>query len=126
MRIRISWASGQVVARLKESVVTRRLLHTLPYRSQARLWGDEVYFKLPLSMEDDTETTDVVEPGTVCYWTSGGSLAIPFGPTPASRSDECRLVEPVSVLGHIEGEAKILRKIHAGDTVQVSRVVEPW
>lgn len=126
MRIRISWAGGQVVARLMESTATRRLLHTLPYRSQAQLWGHEVYFKLPLSIELDAEATDVVEPGTVCYWTSGGSLAIPYGPTPASHGEECRLVEPVSILGRIEGDANVLRTIRAGDPIQVSRVVEPW
>ena len=126
MRIRISWAGGQVVARLMESTATRRLLHTLPYRSQAQLWGREVYFKLPLSIELDAEATDVVEPGTVCYWTSGGSLAIPYGPTPASHGEECRLVEPVSILGRIEGDANVLRTIRAGDPIQVSRVVEPW
>lgn len=126
MRIRISWEGGQVVARLNESNVTRRLLHTLPYRSQAHVWGDEVYFKLPLSTGEDPAATEVVEPGTVCYWASGGALAIPFGPTPVSRGDECRLIEPVSVLGRIEGDARRLANIREGESIQVSRVVEPW
>lgn len=126
MRIRISWGGGQVVARLQESTTTRRLLHTLPYRSQAHLWGDEVYFKLPLSLAADPAAVDVVEPGTVCYWQTGGALAIPFGPTPASHDDECRLVEPVTILGRIEGDTKALSGVREGDAIQISRVVEPW
>jgi len=126
MRIRISWAGGQVVARLKDSPATQRLLHTLPYRSQAHVWGEEVYFKLPLAMGIDEAATDVVDPGTVCYWSTGHSLAIPFGPTPVSQGEECRLVEPVIILGKIEGDPKLLKQVREGESIQVSRVVEPW
>ncbi len=126
MRIRIAWKSGQIVARLVDNEATKRLLHTLPYKSQAQTWGEEVYFKIPVFMSIDPGAVDVVDPGTVCYWVAGQSLAIPFGPTPASRGDECRLADKVNVLGQVEGDMSMLRRIREGDLLQITRVAEPY
>ncbi len=119
MRIRISWPQGQVIARLKDSPTARRISHTLPYTAKAQTWGEEVYFKLPVQAEIDPSATDVVDPGTVCYWVAGQSLALPFGRTPASQGDECRLVERVNILGTLEDDAKQLATVKDGDNVRV-------
>ena len=58
--------------------------------------------------------------GTVCFWVQGNSLALPFGPTPASHADECRLVTQVNILGMLEGEANQLAAIEDGDAIRVS------
>jgi hypothetical protein len=49
----------------------------------------------------------------------GRSLAIPFGPTPVSRGDECRLVTKVNLLGKLEGDPRMLKSIRDGDRVRV-------
>ena len=126
MRIRLLWSSGQIVARLVDSEATKRLLHTLPYKSQAHVWGDEVYFAIPVHMELQSDASDVVDPGSVCYWVAGKSLAIPFGPTPISKGMECRLADRVNLLGQIEGDPQLLRKVQEGELIQVTRVKEPY
>ncbi len=63
------------------------------------------------------DARDVVDPGTVCYWVEGASLAIPFGRTPASRGDECRLVTRVNILGKVEGNPKALKSLRDGDKI---------
>lgn len=61
----------------------------------------------------------VVPPGTVCFWVDGSALALPWGRTPVSRGDECRLVSPCNVLGRIRGEASMLKSARDGDPVRV-------
>jgi hypothetical protein len=95
------------------------LLEALPCSSEARTWGEEVYFALPVEADLEADARQVVDPGTVCFWVEGHSLAIPFGRTPASRGDECRLVTAVNVLGRLEGDPRALAAIRDGDELEV-------
>jgi hypothetical protein len=60
-----------------------------------------------------------VEPGTVAFWTDGYALALPYGPTPISRGDECRLASPCNVLGRLDGDPRLLATVRDGDPVRV-------
>ena len=124
MRIRIAWKDQEIFGRLNDSTSARQLFEALPYTSRANTWGKEVYFDLPIGAKLEHGATDVVEPGTICYWVQGDSLALPFGPTPVSRGQECRLVTAVNSLGQIEGDPNQLAKIRAGDSVTVSQASE--
>ena len=61
----------------------------------------------------------MVDPGTVCFWVEGQSLAIPFGPTPVSQGDECRLVTKVNVVGELEDDPQLLESVSEGETMRV-------
>jgi hypothetical protein len=124
MRILIIWDSGKVIAELKETPTGRKLFDALPCESTANTWGDEVYFSVPVSAELEEDARQVVDPGTVCFWVEGSSLAIPFGPTPISQGDECRLVTKVNVVGKIEGDPALLSSVRDGDRIRVERVVD--
>ena len=93
----------------------------LPIESAAGTWGEEVYFETPVSVEREDDAQQVVEPGTVAFWTDGDSLALPFGPTPISRGDECRLASPCNILGTSDGDAQVLRTVRNGDPIRVER-----
>ncbi len=118
-RIRVTWPTGEVVACLADTPSARAVLAALPTRARARTWGEELYFSLPASVALEPDARDVVEPGTVCYWVEGQSLALPFGPTPVSHQGECRLVTAVNVLGRIEGDPRALATVRDGDPVEV-------
>lgn len=120
MRIRISWEGGELFAELKDTPTTKAIIAALPHTSQANTWGEEVYFTIPVDAELEASATDVVDPGTVCYWVQGSSLALPYGRTPASTGNECRLVTAVNILGKTEGDPADLSRINAGDSVTVS------
>lgn len=85
----------------------------------ASTWGEEVYFELPVKAALEADAEQVVAAGTVCFWVQGSSLALPFGPTPASRGDECRLVTRCNVLGTIEGDPRKLKQVKQGDAIRV-------
>jgi hypothetical protein len=118
-RIRISWPRGTATAELRLTPTTAALLAALPCESRANTWGDEVYFELPLAAQLEPDAQQVVEPGTVCFWVEGKSLALPFGPTPVSQGTEPRLVTRCNVLGKIDGDPRALKGVRDGDTVRV-------
>jgi hypothetical protein len=118
-RIRISWPRGTATAELRSTPTTAALLAALPCESRANTWGDEVYFELPLAAQLEPDAQQVVEPGTVCFWVEGKSLALPFGPTPVSQGTEPRLVTRCNVLGKIDGDPRALQGVRDGDTVRV-------
>ena len=121
-RIRIQWASGEVTADLRETPTVKQLLKALPSTSRAQTWGEEVYFQLPVKTALESDACQVVEPGAVCFWVEGSSLALPYGRTPASEGDEPRLVTRCNVLGKIEGDPRELRKVKAGDSIRVELI----
>jgi hypothetical protein len=119
MRIRISWSQGEVTALLNDTPTVRRLMDALPCESDAHTWGDEVYFSVPVETELEPDAKQVVDPGTVCFWVEGQSLAIPFGPTPISQDDECRLVTEVNILGGLEDDPVRLGSVSDGEMMRV-------
>ena len=119
MQIHITWPAGEATAFLEETESAKALMAVLPITAGANTWGEEVYFEVGIDVELEEDARAVVDPGTVCLWVEGKSLALPYGPTPASHGDECRLVTEVNVLGTIEGDPQMLASIHSGDEVTV-------
>jgi hypothetical protein len=121
IRIRIRWRSGEVSAELEGTASAQALMAALPFESTASTWGEEVYFSTPISPRLEANAQQVVDPGTVCFWVEGRSLALPYGPTPISKGKECRLVAKVNVLGKIVGDARALASVRDGDHIKVER-----
>jgi hypothetical protein len=122
VKVRIAWEGGEVTAHLRDTPTVNQLLAVLPCQAAANTWGEEVYFEVPVKAALEPDAQQVVDPGTVCFWVQGSALALPFGPTPASKGDECRLVTRCNVLGKIEGEARRLKKVKQGAAVRVELV----
>jgi hypothetical protein len=119
-RIRIKWPKGELIAQLADTPTAKAVAAALPAKSRANTWGEEVYFTLAAEVQLERDARAVVDPGTVCYWVQGGSLALPYGPTPVSRGDECRLVTRVNVLGKLEGDPRTLASVRDGDPIEVT------
>lgn len=119
-KLHIQWPTGEAIAILTDTPTTRALLDILPVSSLAQTWGDEVYFSVPMHVELEADAEQVVPPGTVGFWTEGDCIAIPFGPTPISEGDECRLAARVNILGRLQGDARALETVQAGDRLTLS------
>jgi hypothetical protein len=119
IRIKISWKAGDISAILNNTPTTEALIKSLPIESYANTWGDEVYFSVPVSVPLEKDAKQVVDPGAICFWVEGNSLALPFGPTPISEDNECRLATACNILGKIEKEPRILSSIQSGDLIKI-------
>ena len=110
----------EVEAALNDTSVADAAWDALPLRSDCSTWGDEIYFRVGLNAGEDGPR-EVVEMGDVAYWAPGDALCVFFGPTPASRGDEIRPASPVTVIGRVVGDPKVLKAVAAGDAVEVRR-----
>ncbi len=119
--IRIVSGSVSIEAALRgDSQSVAALLEALPFESRASTWGEEVYFETPLTLDLEADARQVVEPGTVCFWTEGSSLALPYGRTPISGADgRPKLAARCNVLGKLLGDPRELAKIRSGAKVRV-------
>ena len=121
-RIRIRWDAGEVTGTLNDSGTARELAEVLPCEGLANTWGEEAYFEIPLDVSLDSEPKQVVDPGTICYWVQGQAVALPYGPTPISQGNECRLVTACNVIGEVDGDARQLATIAEGMTLTLERL----
>lgn len=118
-RVVIRVGDVELVARLRDTPTAAAVLAALPVESEARTWGDEVYFEVPVAAGLEDDARDVVEKGEIAFWVEGGAVAIGYGPTPASRGDEIRLAAAVNVWADAEGDPAILRGVSAGALVSL-------
>jgi hypothetical protein len=121
MKIRISSPGVAFEVALKETPTAKAIFEAAPFESRASTWGEEVYFATPVSAKLEPDARQVVEPGTVCFWTEGDALALPYGRTPISTDARPKLANPCNVLGNIE-DFKLLRNIRPGDRIKVDRL----
>ena len=118
--IKITVGDISVLANLNDSPTADLVWDSLPIEASGNTWGDEIYFRTPISAEEDN-AREVVEMGDVAYWPPGQALCLFFGPTPASQGDEIRPASAVNVLGRIEGDATVLKQVRSGSKVRVER-----
>jgi hypothetical protein len=93
----------------------------VPFESRAQTWGEEVYFTTPVRAKLEADARQLVEPGTVCFWTQGDALALPYGRTPISTDGRPKLANPCNVLGSIVGDPRALERIKAGEKITVTK-----
>src|SRR3982751_3144746 len=120
MRLRISAGKLALEAVLRDTPTTQALAGALPFEATAQTWGEEVYFTTPVSAKLEPDAKQVVEPGTVCFWTQGDALALPFGRTPISTDERPKLANPCNVLGSIQ-DFSLLKGIKAGQKIRVEK-----
>jgi uncharacterized protein len=109
-----------VEVELRDTPTARALAEKAPFESTASTWGDEVYFSTPVKAKLEPDAQQVVAPGTVCFWTQGDSIALPFGRTPISTDARPKLANPCNVLGTLD-DFQLLKKIKAGDRIRVEK-----
>jgi len=109
-RIRIKAGDIEVIAELNNTKTAEAIYEALPMKSQANLWGDEIYFSVPVSHEPEN-AQELVSMGDLGYWPPGNAFCIFFGPTPMSKGEEIRPASPVNVFGKVIGDTEVLKQV---------------
>ena len=120
-RIRITAGEVSAPAQLNDSTTARMIWDALPIERSGNTWGDEIYFEIPVSAPLEPDAREVVEMGDLGYWPTGSAFCIFFGSTPMSRGDEIRPASAVNVIGKIEGDPEVFKRVGAGMKAKLER-----
>ncbi len=119
--IRITAGSITAEADLNDSATADAVWQALPLSAPASTWGDEIYFSIPVQLDEDS-ARETVELGDLGYWPPGRAFCIFFGQTPASRAaGEIRPASPVNVLGKVRGDARRFKSVRPRETIRLEK-----
>lgn len=121
---KISIIVGGVVieADMNDSATAEMVWQALPIDGRANIWGDEIYFQIAVSANEEN-AQETVEFGDLGYWPPGEALCLFFGPTPMSRGEEIRPASPVNVIGKMLGDVDVLKSVVSGSPISIQAIV---
>lgn len=117
--IRITAGNVTMDATLNETATASEIWDALPITARANIWGDEIYFAIPVH-RDEENAKATVGLGDLGYWPPGNAFCIFYGPTPMSRGDEIRPASPVNIVGKVVGDAKEFKQVSSGTKVTIT------
>lgn len=121
MTRRISITAGKVIltAELNASATAEAVWKALPIEAHASRWGDEIYFEIPVRLDEAEDARQDMQVGELAYWPVGAAFCIFFGRTPASSGTQPRAYSNVNPFGTIHGDAAALRGVRDGEPVRI-------
>jgi hypothetical protein len=121
-KIRILVSDLKVEAELNESKTAQLIWEALPMEGKTNLWGEEIYFAIPVKRGLEAGSREVVSVGELGYWPTGHAFCIFFGPTPASRVDEIRAASAVNIIGKVLSDPKVFLKVKEAVKITLEKV----
>ena len=121
-KIKIIAGDVSAVAELSSGKTAETIWDSLPIENTVNTWGDEIYFDIPVTSTLDETAKEVVEKGDLGYWPTGKAFCIFFGPTPASQGDEIRPASAVNIVGRVEGNTDVFKRIRDGENIKLERM----
>ena len=120
-KIIISVEDLSVQAELNDTYTAKKIFEALPIKGTVNVWGDEIYFDIPLELDLENDARAEVEVSDLGYWPSGPAFCIFFGPTPVSRDEKPRAYSPVNIFGRIIGDSTQFKTVSNGAKIRVIR-----
>ncbi len=120
-KIRITTGEISATAELFENSTADAIWDALPIEAQINTWGEEIYFEIPVYLDQADDAREIVDMGNLGYWPTGHAFCIFFGPTPVSRGNEIRPASAVNVFGQVEGDATGFTDAAAGNSIRIAK-----
>ena len=107
-------------ALLNQTETAKSFVDILPINSPINLWGEEIYFPVDLYLDNELpqETVDI---GDIAYWPPGNAFCIFFGETPASVDGNIKPASAVTVIGKLESDPEVLKRVKSGENIIIRR-----
>lgn len=120
-RIRIRTGDVELEAKLNDTKTAGSIAGALPIEAKVQRWGEEIYFEIPVSVEESPDARRDMEVGELAYRPPGNAFCIFFGRTPASTVEAPRAASNVNPVGRILGEATLLTGVEPGSSIFLER-----
>ncbi len=116
---KIAIKAGHIAAEaeLNESATATVIWQALPLEGLAKTWGEEIYFRIPVSHDLAPDAKEVVQLGDLGYWPQGQAFCIFFGATPISGPGEIRPASAVNIVGRLLDDPKEFLSVHEGTSM---------
>mgnify|MGYP001441735011 FL=1 len=121
-QIQISTGNLTLAATLNELETANQLWESLPITGRVQIWGDEIYFSIPLNVEEELGSQETVQAGTVAYWPPGSALCLFWGPTPISAPGEIRPASAVNVVGILDNDPNLLAEVPSQAEIIIEKI----
>jgi hypothetical protein len=108
---------------LNETSIAQKIYDSLPIESVINLWGEEIYFPIPVLVENERPTIDV-EIGDIGYWPEGNSFCIFFGKTPISTTNKPVPYSEVTLVGKFDPKKEVvtnLKTLKSGEKIKLTK-----
>ena len=122
VKIMIEVENISMEAELLDTPTAKKISAILPLEGSANVWGDEIYFDIPLTIGQEPGASQDVEVGDLGYWPAGPAFCIFFGPTPVSTSDQPRAYSPVNVFGRVLGNPQLFKGVANGAIIKITAI----
>jgi hypothetical protein len=99
-----------------------KIVESQPIEAETKTWGDELYFDVPVVMEEEN-ALGFVSKGDIGYWPAGRTLCIFYGKTPLSESEKKIIpASPVNIVGKLKAPERLKRiKAKEGARIRISQ-----
>lgn len=118
-KVTITAGKVSLPATLNDTASALAVARALPIEARANCWGDEIYFEIPVKLEESGDARAEMQVGELAYWAPGSAFCVFFGPTPVSQGSAPRAASPVNPLGHVDGDATAFKAVRSGEKVRI-------
>jgi hypothetical protein len=122
VKIMIEVENISMEAELLDTPTARKIANALPFEGSVSVWGDEIYFDIPLTIDQEPDASQDVDVGDLGYWPAGPAFCIFFGPTPVSTNDQPRAYSPVNVFGRVLGNPQLFKSVANGAIIKITAI----
>ena len=120
-KIKITTGNISETAVLLDNSTADAIWDALSIEATANTWGEEIYFEIPVYLDEADDACETVDMGHLGYWPSGHAFCIFFGPTPISNGNEIRPASAVNIFGQVKGDATIFTRVSNGTDIKVEK-----
>ena len=120
-KIRITAGNISATAVLHDNSTADAIWDALPIEAQVNTWGEEIYFQIPVYLDEADDARETLDMGHLGYWPSGHAFCIFFGPTPVSSGNEIRAASAVNIFGQVKGDAAIFTRVRNGAVIKIEK-----
>ena len=121
-KIMIGVENISVQAELLDTPTAKKIMEILPLEGSVNVWGDEIYFDIPLTIEQEPDARQDVDVGDLGYWPAGPAFCVFFGPTPVSTGDQPRAYSPVNVFGRVLDNPQLFKGVANGAIIKITAI----
>ena len=122
VKIMIEVENISMEAELLDTPTASKIADALPLEGSVNVWGDEIYFDIPLTIDQEPGASQDVEVGDLGYWPAGPAFCVFFGPTPVSSGDQPRAYSPVNVFGRVLGNPQLFKGVANGAIIKITAI----